>query len=192
MSFTNWFDWGKLFWNVAHDCNQHTAPLMATGGVTDCLFFLMTSKSRVILQILLAGCRATWHQAPLLNCIRVEGRKLVCRPHPGSLTGWAIICGHVICVRMSVWLGISPLACMEGQSEKQFKEKSENVAHNSSVILFAVDRWEENPIRLDGGEYPLPSQCANRQTHTFTFFFFILTTKLLTHTFTQRHVHWFK
>ncbi len=115
---------------------------------------LMTSKSRVILQILLAGCPATWHQAPLLDCIRVEGRKLVCCPHPGRLASWAVICGHVICERMSIWLEISPLACIEGHGEKQFREKSENATHNSSVILFTVDRWEENPIRLGGGEYP--------------------------------------
>ncbi len=43
---------------------------------------------------------------------------------------------------------------MERQDEKQFKKKSENATHNSSVILFAVDGWEENPIRLDGGESP--------------------------------------
>lgn len=56
---------------------------------------------------------------------------------------------------------------MVGQGEKQFTEKYENATHNSSVILFAVDRWEENPIILGSGEYPpIPSQCANRQTHT--------------------------
>lgn len=55
---------------------------------------------------------------------------------------------------MSFWLGISPLACMEEHDEKQFKEKSENGTHNSSVILFAVDRWEENPIILGSGEFP--------------------------------------
>lgn len=136
-------------------------------GLQIAFFFLMTSKSRVILQILLAGCPATWHQAPLSDCIRVEGRKLVCRLLPGSLASWAVICGHVICGRMFIWLGIPPLACMVGQGEKQFTEKYENATHNSSVILFAVDRWEENPIILGSGEYPpIPSQCANRQTHT--------------------------
>ena len=83
----------------------------------------------------------------------MEGRKLVCRLHPGRLASWAIICGHVICERMRVWLGLSPLACtVEGQGEKQFRGKSENATHNSSVILFAADRWEEYPIRLGGGE----------------------------------------
>lgn len=57
---------------------------------------------------------------------------------------------------------------MQGHDEKHFRKKSENATHNGSIILFAVDRWEENPIRLGSGEFPLPFQCANRQTHRLT------------------------
>ena len=93
----------------------------------------------------------------------VEGRKFVCSPRPGSVASWP-----VLYERMSIWLEILPPARMEGQhGEKQFREKFENATHNSSVILFAVDR-KEKPIRLGSGEYPLPSQCGNIDTHTHT------------------------
>lgn len=71
---------------------------------------------------------------------------------------------------MSVWLGILPLASMEGHSEKQFREKSENATHNSSIIVFALDRWEENPIRLGSGEsLPyLPNVPIDRHTLSTT------------------------
>lgn len=64
------------------------------------------------------------------------------------------------------WRGI----LIKKRKKKHFKKKSENAAHNASVILFAVDGWEENPITFDSGEIPefplLPYQCTNRQTHT--------------------------
>lgn len=68
---------------------------------------------------------------------------------------------------VSVCLGSGHWYAGRGGGKKHFREKSENATHNSSVILFAVDRWAENPIMLDSGEFPsLPSQCANRQTQT--------------------------
>lgn len=72
---------------------------------------------------------------------------------------------------MSVWLGILPLASMEEHSKKkQLRGKSENATHNSSVIVFALDRWEENPIRLGSGEFLLylPNVPIGRHTLSTT------------------------
>lgn len=66
-------------------------------------------------------------------------------------------------------LGFSHWHAWRGAREKQFKEKSENATHNSSVISFAAERWEEKPIRLGDVEYHLPSLFANRQTHRLAY-----------------------
>lgn len=141
--------------------------------------FIMTSKSREVLQILLAGCPATWHQAPLLDCIMVEDRKLVCHPCPAVSQAGLYVKGCLFGLGSRHW------HVWRRRGEKQFREKSENGTHNSSVILFAVD-GKEKPIRLGSGEYPLPSQCANRQTHTYTRSF-NWTTPSVTHN-THRHI----
>lgn len=51
--------------------------------------------------------------------------------------------------------GLGSCHCMHerGREKKQFRRKSENGSHNSSLILFTVDR-KENSIRLGSGKYP--------------------------------------
>lgn len=63
------------------------------------------------------------------------------------------------------------------KEKNHLREKFENATHYSFVIVFSVDRWEENPIRLYSGEFPFPSlhlptalieRHTDRQPHTDT------------------------
>lgn len=64
----------------------------------------------------------------------------------------------------SMWPLICKRTVVKKKQKKHFKEKPEIATHNSSVIVFAPDRWAENPIILDRGE--LPQYPLNVLRHT--------------------------
>lgn len=100
----------------------NSSPPATSGGYW--LPVLMVIKSRMILQIPFASCLATWQKTLLVNYIRVEGRMLVCCPHPWSLACWAVVYYVDMFVLKDVYLvWIWPLVCKGSIVKKTFQRE---------------------------------------------------------------------